>query len=256
MQPQTVEAGRATSWYGFGWRMFMTGPGVWVVMMLLIAVITLILEFIPFVGPLVLSLIFPALAGGLMYGAKEAAEGRSIEIAHLFQGLTDDRTRTPLLILGAVLLGLTILVSIIAIVIIGGSVGIGVFTGADGDAADGAVAVGALGAGMLLTFIIVVVYGLATFVLLAFSIPLIVFNDVPPMDAVKSSINASLKNVVPLIVFLVIYFVLAMIAAIPFFLGFLVLAPVTAAALYAAYRDIYAASAGASDLGAPSRLQR
>jgi uncharacterized membrane protein len=74
------------------------------------------------------------------------------------------------------------------------------------------------------------------------------FNDVPPIEAIKSSINASLKNVVPLVVFLLIYFVLAVIAAIPFFLGFLVLTPVTAAALYASYRDIYTISTAASNI--------
>jgi uncharacterized membrane protein len=248
MQPQSVDAGRATSWYAFGWRIFMANPGLWVVMMLLMAVIMLVLQIIPFVGPLVLSLIFPALAGGLMYGAKEAAEGRSIEIAHLFKGLTDDDTRTPMLILGAVLMGLSILLSIVAIIILGGSVGIGVIGGAVGEAEDAAVAFGALGAGMILTFLIIVVFGLATFAVLAFAIPLVMFNGVSPVDAVKGSINASVKNVVPLIVFLMIYLVLAVIAAIPFFLGFLVLAPVTTAALYASYRDIYARDAAATDV--------
>jgi uncharacterized membrane protein len=227
--------------------MFMTSPGLWVVMMLLVAVIALILQIIPLVGPLVLSLISPALAGGLMYGAKEAADGRSVEIAHLFQGLTDESTRTPFLILGAVLLGLTILITTVAIIIVGGSAGIGVLGGAGGEAGDAAVAIGAMGAGMALTFLIMVIYGIASFAVLAFAIPLVMFSGNGPMDAIRSSITASLKNVVPLIVFLVMYFVLAILAAIPFFLGFLVLAPVTAAALYAAYRDIFEASA-TSDL--------
>jgi uncharacterized membrane protein len=245
MQPQSVDAGKAIDWYSFGWRIFRTNPGLWIALMLLIAVIALILQIIPFVGPLVLSLISPALAGGLMYGAKEAAEGRSIEIAHLFKGLTDDNTRGPLLILGAVLLGLTIVASMVAIIIIGGSVGI--VGGAGEEARDAAVAVGALGAGVMLTFVIMAVYGLATFAVLAFAIPLVTFNGVPPIEAIKSSVNASLKNVVTLLVFLVIYFVLAVIASIPIFLGFLVLAPVTAAALYAAYRDVFATGAALSN---------
>lgn len=250
MQPQSVDAGRVTSWYGFGWQIFMKNPGLWIVMMLLIAVITLILQVIPLVGPLLLSLISPALAGGLMYGAKEAAEGRSIELTHLFKGLVDEKTRTPMLILGAVMLGLSILLSIVAVIIIGGSVGVGVLEGAGGEAGEATVAVGALGAGMLLMFLITLVFGLAMFALLAYSIPLVMFNSSPPADAIKSSISASLKNVVPLLVFLIIYFILAVIAAIPFFLGFLVLVPVTTSALYASFKDIYMIGAGARDIAA------
>ncbi len=242
MQAQGLDAGRVVSWYGFGWRVFMASPWVWIVMTLLITVIMLILQFIPLVGPLTLSVITPALVGGLMVGAKETAEGRPIYIAHLFKALVDEKKRTPMLILGAVLLVLSILFSIIAVLVVGGSAGIGAFGAAGADAQDAAIAVGALGAGMLLTFLVVMLYGLVTFAVLAYAIPLVMFSHMPPIEAIKSSINASLKNVVPLIVFLIIYFILAMISMIPFFLGFLVLVPVTVAALYASFRDVYAIS--------------
>jgi uncharacterized membrane protein len=248
MQPQSVDSARAVNWYGFGWRIFMANPGAWVAMMILIAVIMLVAQILPLVGPLALTLISPALAGGLMYSAKEAAEGRSIEIMHLFRGLTDERKRAPLLVLGAVLLGLSILAGIAAVIVIGSSVGIGAFSGATGETHD---AVGAVGAGMLLTFLIALIFSLATFALQAFSIPLVMFNDVAPIEAIKSSLNASLRNVVPLIVFLVIYFALAIIASIPFFVGFLALGPVSVAALYASFRDIFATSAGVPEVPMP-----
>jgi uncharacterized membrane protein len=248
MQPQSVDSARAVNWYGFGWRIFMANPGVWVAMMILIAVIMLVAQILPLVGPLALTLISPALAGGLMYSAKEAAEGRSIETMHLFRGLTDERKRAPLLVLGAVLLGLSILAGIAAVIVIGSSVGIGAFSGATGETHD---AVGAVGAGMLLTFLIALIFSLAMFALQAFSIPLVMFNDVAPIEAIKSSVNASLRNVVPLIVFLVIYFALAIIAAIPFFVGFLALGPVSVAALYASFRDIFATSAGVPEVPMP-----
>lgn len=246
MQSQSVDAGSAVTWYGFGWRTFMANPGIWVVMMLLIAVVVLVLQIIPLVGPLVLSLIFPALTGGLMYGAKQAAEGRPVEITHLFIPLTDEHSRVPMLILGAILLGLSILLSIAAVIVVGGSVGVSIFGGNGGEMNDTAVAVGAMGIGMALMFLITLVFGLVTFASLAFAVPLVLFDGMAPVAAVKSSINASLKNVVPLAVFLVIYFVLAVIAAMPFLLGFLVLAPVTSAALYASFRDIYKSDTASS----------
>jgi uncharacterized membrane protein len=110
------------------------------------------------------------------------------------------------------------------------------------------VALGAMGVGILLMSLIALIFMLTAFVVQVFSIPLIMFHDVPPAEAMKSSTDASLKNAAPLAVFPIIYFVLVMIAAIPFFLGFLVLGPVTVAALYAGFRDIYAETPGARDM--------
>jgi uncharacterized membrane protein len=96
-----------------------------------------------------------------------------------------------------------------------------------------------MGLGLLLTFLVTVIFTLATFAVLAFAIPLVMFERTPPVEAIKSSVNASLKNLASMTVFVIVYLVSAMIAAIPFFLGFIVLIPVTAAALYAGFRDIY-----------------
>jgi uncharacterized membrane protein len=43
----------------------------------------------------------------------------------------------------------------------------------------------------------------------------------------------------PLLVFGLVYLVLAVVAAIPFGLGFLILFPVTICALYASYREVF-----------------
>jgi uncharacterized membrane protein len=55
----------------------------------------------------------------------------------------------------------------------------------------------------------------------------------------KSSFIACLKNMVPFLLYGVIAFLLAMLASIPFGLGWLVLGPVLAASLYTGYRDIF-----------------
>jgi uncharacterized membrane protein len=239
MQLRRIDASRAIGWYGFGWHTFARSPGIWVAVMLLLAVIVLTLQLIPLIGPLVLSLISPALTGGLMYGAKEAADGRPVKISHVFMGLVQEDTRASMLILGGVMLGLSILFAIVAAIIVGGSAGVGTFSGAANDANGVAVATGAMGLGLLLTFLVTVIFTLATFAVLAFAIPLVMFERTPPVEAIKSSVDASLKNLASMTVFVIVYLVSAIIAAIPFFLGFIVLIPVTAAALYAGFRDIY-----------------
>lgn len=239
MQLCRIDVAKSVSWYGFGWRTFARNPSVWITMMLLVVATVLVFQLIPLIGPLLFSLISPALTGGLMHGARETADGRSARISHLFKALVEEDTRVPMLMLGGVMLGLSILFAIIAAIIVGGAVGIGTFSGAANDANGAAVALGAVGVGMLLTFLIMVVFTLVTFAVLAFAIPLVMFNQMPPVQAMKSSVYASLKNLLPLTVFVTIYLISAMIAAIPFFLGFFVLIPVTTAALYAGFRDIY-----------------
>ena len=55
----------------------------------------------------------------------------------------------------------------------------------------------------------------------------------------KESFSGCLKNIVPFLLYGVVLFVAAIVAAIPLGLGWLVLGPVIAGSLYASYRDIY-----------------
>jgi uncharacterized membrane protein len=57
--------------------------------------------------------------------------------------------------------------------------------------------------------------------------------------AVKASFSACFKNLLPLLVFGVVYAVLAIIAVIPLGLGLLLLIPVSLCAGYCSYKDIF-----------------
>jgi uncharacterized membrane protein len=59
------------------------------------------------------------------------------------------------------------------------------------------------------------------------------------MAAIQSSFRAVLDNIAAYIVLAVIYFVLAILAAIPLGLGFLVLMPVMAGAVYSAHAEVF-----------------
>jgi uncharacterized membrane protein len=72
-----------------------------------------------------------------------------------------------------------------------------------------------------------------------FAPPLVVFHEQGAGEAMKNSFIACLKNIVPFIVYSVILFVAAILASIPFGLGWLVLGPVVAASLYTSYRDVF-----------------
>jgi uncharacterized membrane protein len=68
---------------------------------------------------------------------------------------------------------------------------------------------------------------------------LIVLHDVDAFAALKASFLAILKNIPATLWYSLILLGLAIVAAIPFGLGYLVLVPVGVTSIYAAYRDIF-----------------
>jgi uncharacterized membrane protein len=72
-----------------------------------------------------------------------------------------------------------------------------------------------------------------------FAAALIVFQDYGIVDALGTSFRGCLKNIVPFLIYGVILFGFAIVASIPFALGWLALGPTLAASVYTGYRDIY-----------------
>ena len=64
----------------------------------------------------------------------------------------------------------------------------------------------------------------------------------PPVEALKASFNACLKNTLPFLVYGLVVMVLLFFAALPVGLGFLVLIPVLSGSVYVSYRDIFVAN--------------
>ncbi len=60
-----------------------------------------------------------------------------------------------------------------------------------------------------------------------------------PVEAMKASFAACLKNTVPFLVYGALYLVAAIVASIPFGLGWIVLVPVLMLTMYVSYKDIF-----------------
>jgi hypothetical protein len=85
--------------------------------------------------------------------------------------------------------------------------------------------VGAMGLSFFLALLVVLALAVPLYMALWFAPSLIVFNQLKPVDAMKTSFYACLKNIVPFLIYGVIAVMLCLIAAIPFGLRFLVLDP-------------------------------
>ena len=83
------------------------------------------------------------------------------------------------------------------------------------------------------------IFGMLASAALWFAPALVVFRHVAPVDAVMTSLRALVKNVLPFLIYGVIQIALAIVASIPFGLGWLVLLPVMLLTAYMSYRDVF-----------------
>lgn len=233
-QPRTVEAGRGVNWWTDGVALFMKNPGLWVVLGLVLIVILTLLNFVPVLGGAAVALLAPVFGGSWMLAVRKQEGGGTLELGDLFLGFKD--TLNPLLVLGALSLAASAVLFVLLWVF-----GIGAFMGMGMGAMhrSGLGVLAAAGAGMfavLLSLALLVPITMAFW----FAPALVVFDGVAPVEALKSSFAACLRNLLPFLVYGALGLVAAIVASIPAGLGWLLLLPLTGHSVYLSYRDVYA----------------
>ncbi|MGH8752100.1 MAG: BPSS1780 family membrane protein [Burkholderiales bacterium] len=232
MEARQVTAGRGWQWIVEGFNLFRKSPVIWVVLFIILLLITIALHFIPVLGPLVLYLLSPVFLGGLLLGCQAQQNGEELEIAHLFAGFK--KNANALIALGGVyLVGQIVILGVM--LMLGGSTLLALIKGGQPDLAAITAAMGSIMLALLVALALYVPLAMA----LWFAPALAVFQDAPPVAALKASFNACLKNIIPFLVYGVVLFVLSILAALPFGLGLLVLLPVIFTSIYTGYRDIF-----------------
>ncbi|MBL8422623.1 MAG: hypothetical protein JNK06_03830 [Candidatus Accumulibacter phosphatis] len=230
---RSVDVGNVFDWLRQGWATFIVNPGTWIAMMVITIVIFIGLAIVPLIGQLAAHLLTPVLAAGMLVACRKVASEETLEIADLFAGF--QRNTGPLMMLGVLYMIGMLLVSLLVLALAGGGLAGGLMMGSPVGAS---IAVGGFLVGAMLWLALSVPIAMAIW----FAPALVLFNNMPPVDALKASFNACLRNIVAFLVFGLIVMVLSFFAALPIGLGFLVLGPVLAGAIYASYRDIFAAA--------------
>src|SRR5262245_13547266 len=227
---RAVAAGQGWTWISEAFELFKKQAGMWIGLVLVLFVILIVLAIIPFLGALVTFFLMPVFFGGLMIACQTQQRGGQLEIGHLFAGF---KTQTGnLLVLGAIALGGWIVVMVPVLLIVGA----GAFFGAArGDAAGAA----AMGGSFLIAWLLAMALSILLYMALWFAPALVALRGTAPVEAIKQSFFACLKNIVPFLIYGIIMMVLAIAASIPLGLGWLVLGPVAIASVYAGYRDIF-----------------
>lgn len=228
LEPNRLEAGRGASWWSEGWGIFREATGLWIGIAVALVIINAVIGIVPVIGNLATSLLMPVFGAGLMLGCRSLDSGEELRFGHLFAGF---QKNTGQLLLA----GVIYLVAIIVIVLIAFALGFGggFAAGMTGNPAAGAIS------GMVLGGLV----GLCLFVPLAMAIwfapALIALNDMSALEAMKLSVKGCMRNMLPFLIYGILFILLAIVASIPLALGWLLLLPTMFASTYAAYRDIF-----------------
>jgi uncharacterized membrane protein len=237
-QARTVDPGRGLAWWSESWALFMRSALLWVVMALIMIVIFAVISFVPLLGAVATALLTPAFMGSWMLAAHKVHNGGVLEVGDLFSAFQGAHL-TPLVVLGALFAAATVVVFLVAGVLGAGAM-FGMFRGGMHQSTAGMMA--GLGVGMV-AMLVFFTFGLLATAALWFAPALVVFRKATPVDAAKASFVCVFQNWLPFLVFGVIEIVLAIVASIPFGLGWLVLLPVVMLTAYVSYCDVFGAPA-------------
>jgi len=227
-----VPAGHGWTWIAGGWELLKRRPGTWVAIAIIAIVIGIAFYFMRSFGTILSILLTPVFTAGFVIGAKALDEGRELKIAHLFAGFTN--RFGALIAVGAIYLALLFAIVVVSALVTG--VSVWVMLGAGPDLASATLSELAA---YLLAWLIALALMVPVFMAVWFAPPLVVFDGLGALDALKASFRGCLKNIVPFLIYGLIVFGFAILASIPFLLGWLVLAPVIGASIYTSYLDIY-----------------
>ena len=125
-------------------------------------------------------------------------------------------------------------------VFVGGGIATGIVLDDPGQGITPEMIEGLFGVGFMVLILVQLTLWAVIMMSMFYAIPLVMLGRQDAWPAVQDSIAACWINMLPLLVFGLMGLVLAMIAVIPFGLGFLILWPVMICAVYASYREVFA----------------
>jgi uncharacterized membrane protein len=232
-RPNKVASGRGLAWWREGWGIFREAGWLWVGIGFALMVINTVLGTVPTVGGPLASLLFLVFSAGFMLGCHAIDTGEGLRFGHLFAGFQKNR-------LGRLLMIEVLCLLVIAIIAVAAIIVFFVFaTGGRGSH----MFIAAL---LIMNLRLLLCIGLICFVpifllymAMWFAAALVVLHEPTAFAAIKLSLRGYLRNWLPFLVYSLAFMVLAILASLPFMLGWLMLMPMICCSTYAAYRDIF-----------------
>lgn len=199
-EPRVVGAGHGASWWREGVHIFTAKVGTWIGIMVIYLLISMVINWVPYVGSVGQWLLTPVFMGGIMLGCNAIEHKQTLRIGHLFEGFQGPRF-VPLMIIGAVNMGLAIAIAAIGAASVWGSMTMASMSGISDplEAFSGSMRA-ITGTGILAALLIVVI--VAIFAMLNWFAPaLVVLRGATAVEAMKLSFLSCLRNWVPFLVY-------------------------------------------------------
>ncbi len=236
MEARKVNAANGWLWIKNGFWLFRKNPLLWMALTAIGVIGILGIAIIPVVGDPLATLLFPMLLAGFMFGCHDLAKGEELELAHLFAGFRQHAQQ--LVTLGGInLVGQLLILGVMMLT--GGATLVNIMMSSTPPEDPALLMQTIAGAGFSLLL------GVTLFSVLImamqFAPMLVIFGGMQPIPALKASLRAFLRNVIPLTVYIMALLPFAVMATLPMMLGWLVLLPVVFTSMYAIYRDLFPA---------------
>lgn len=231
MAPRQVEVRRGLSWFGEAFDLFKREPGGWIGIVVVYLLIMLAATVVPG-GSILMSLAGPVFTGGMMRACDSQAAGQGVKVSHLFECFGGKHIGS------LVLLALIYVGACLVLVVVGAVLALTLFGMSPRDFSHGSIP-----GEFLLPLVLLALVLLGLYIPIAMGMwlspALIVLRGAAPWEAFALSFRGCLINFVPFLLYGVIALLIAVAASIPFFLGWLVAAPVFFISVYTGYRDIF-----------------
>jgi len=264
LQLRSVAPGRGWAWIASGFVLFLRSPVQWILLLLILFAVKKLLTGIPVMVvaaffSILAMLLMPVFIAGLMDGCRSLEEGRPLKIGHLAQGFRENAAN--LVTIGGIYLVGNVIIVIIILAIGGEALTAMATTLAKSSTVTPEMRGQMQEATATVAKAVMVGAALSLPLMMAlFFAPLLVYFDgVRPLQALKLSLVACLKNMFPMLVYgLVLLACLVVLVPIgirfrEFDLGLWLMAPVLVPSIYVCYRDIF--TTGAASAPSDTKLQ-
>jgi uncharacterized membrane protein len=226
-------------WIVAGFRMYRENPVMWVILFVIYFVIMVVVSKLPIVGGVASTLLAPVFAAGMMLGCRAMEKEQDLEINHLFAGFKQN-TAQLIAIGGIYIISLLIIAMLVVLATDKASIEL-LANGRNLNPEQSSEMAMPLSVALLLMLPLLMAYWFAPV--------LVVLNKMQALDAMKLSLEACIKNILPFFLFSFVYMLLFVVGALLISLGALVAVPVvlamflvvpsTMTSLYASYADIF-----------------
>lgn len=231
-QPLTIKqvpAGNAWAWIVSGFHLFKANPAMWIILLVIYLAIMIPISLLPVVGSVVSTLLAPVFAAGMMWGCQALTRNQDLEINHLFEGFK--KNTAQLIALGGIYMVSLLVIAVFVVLALDKETIELLVQGKDLSPEQAS--------GMMLPILVAMLFIMPIMMAYWYAPVLAGLHNLSAVDAMKLSFAACLKNMLPFLLYGLIFMVLLVLAIIPFGLGLLVAVPVMMTSLYTSYIDVF-----------------